>query len=147
MNYRITDFQCALGISQLKKLKKFVMIRNLLAKNYDKSFKNIDFMKCPTINSDVKHAFHLYPLQINFDKIKKNKNIFFRKLLQKNIKLQVHYIPLHQQPLFKKFVKSYSKNELRISEKFYQNEVSLPIYPSLGIKNQQKVISQILKNV
>ena len=75
-NYRITDFQCALGLSQLKKLNKFVKKRKEIAKIYNKNFDNKIFFTTPRVRKDCDHAYHLYPLQINFKKEDQKKKFF-----------------------------------------------------------------------
>ena len=76
-NYRITDFQCALGISQLKKLKAIVKKKTINAKNYDKAFCDIEGIKTPKTNKNFSSAYHLYPLLIDFDKFNISKKNFF----------------------------------------------------------------------
>jgi len=143
-NYRITDFQCALGSSQLKKLDSFIQKRREIAKQYDESFPNIDFLKIPKVQNAVEHSYHLYPLQIDFDKLTLIKSEFFEKMKGSDINLQVHYIPVHLQPFFKKNFE-FNIGNFPISESFYQNEVSLPIYSDLIQKDQKKVIKMTLK--
>ena len=143
-NYRITDIQCALGISQIKKLDKFVKRRKQIAKIYFKNFKNIENISLPKIKAGNSHAYHLFPLLINFKKFKINKEIFFKKLKAKNINLQVHYIPLYRQPYYKKNY-NFKNTDFPISEKFYYQEVSLPIYFKLKDKEVLFVIKEIKK--
>ena len=87
----------------------------------------------------------MYPLKINFKKFKISKENFFRKLRTKKISLQVHYIPIYNQPFYKKLF-NLKKNQFPVAEKFYEEEVSLPIYFSLTLPAQLKVISSI-KNI
>lgn len=141
-NYRITDFQCALGISQLKKLNKFVKKRKNLAKIYEKGFINNLYCTTPQVKKEYQHAYHIYPLKIFFDKIKITKKKLFEKLKKKNIKLQVHYIPIHLQPYYKKKYK-YQKGDFPIAEDFYDREISLPIYYSLQKKKIKLIINTI----
>jgi len=141
-NYRLSDINCALGFSQLKKIKKFTNKRKSLAKFYDESFKNINGIKIPLVKEKYEHAYHLYPLRIDFKKFKITKKTFFKKMKKNNILLQVHYIPIYSQPFYKKEYR-YKKNAFPISEKFYAEEISLPIYYSLKKKEQLKVIKTI----
>ena len=141
-NYRITDFQCALGISQLKKLKKFLNKRRKIAKIYDINFRQIPNILTPKINRNVGHAYHLYPLKIDFRKFKISKENFFKRLRKKNINLQVHYIPIYKQPFYRKLF-NFKKNQFPVAERFYEEEVSLPIYFGLKLSSQLKVISEI----
>ena len=140
MNFRITDIQCALGISQLKKLDQFVKKRNEIAKLYDNIFKNKDNIIIPTNDKKIYNAYHLYPLLINFKKSKVSK-IFFAKSEKKGINLQVHYKPLYYHRIFSKFT---NKKLLPITEDFYKREVSLPIYPYLKTIHIKKVANEIL---
>ena len=141
-NYRITDIQCALGISQLKKLEKFIRKRKELARIYDAHFEGNDIFQIPKVHKNNQHAYHLYPLLINFDKAKILKNFFFKKMKGKNIKLQVHYIPIHLQPYYKKNY-GFKKRDFPVAENFYEQEVSLPIHFSL----KKKEILEIIKNI
>ena len=144
-NYRISDIQCALGISQLKKLELFVKKRKLIAKKYDFAFQNTKNIKIPKILNNISHVYHLYPVRINFKKFDINKNLFFKELKKRKINLQVHYIPIHLQPYYRKKFK-FKKGDFPIAENFYEEQVSLPIYYSLKNKEVDYIIKQI-KNV
>ena len=141
-NYRLSDINCALGLSQLRKLSKFVKKRKEIAKVYDKNFKNIDGITIPKVKEKYSHSYHLYPLKIDFKRFKVSKEIFFKKMKSKKILLQVHYIPIHFQPFYKKKY-GFKKNLLPVCEKFYLDEVSLPIYFTLKKTEQLKVIKYI----
>jgi perosamine synthetase len=143
-NYRITDFQSALGSNQLKKLDKFGEERREIATQYDNSFVNTMNLKIPKAQSFVEHAYHLYPLQVYFDKINLSKVQFFRKMKNNGINLQVHYNPIHLQPYYHKRF-GFKKGDFPISENFYRYEISLPIYPQLSSNDTITVINSILK--
>ena len=143
-NYRITDFQCALGSSQIRKLDKFVQKRREIAKKYNEAFSNIENLTIPVSNSAVYHAYHLYPLQIDFDNIFLTKLELFEKMKELGINLQVHYIPIHLQPFYKKNY-GFNFGEYPISESFYKNEISLPIYYDLSMDDVSLVADNILK--
>jgi len=143
-NYRISDLQCALGCSQLKKLDQFIQRRCEISQKYNEVFSVIKSFKIPKINRRIKHAYHLYPLQIDFDKLSMSKLDFFNKMKKSGINLQVHYIPIHLQPFYKN---EYGCNpgDYPISEDFYKKEVSLPIYPNLSNDDQDSIIKKIVK--
>ncbi len=144
-NYRITDIQCALGSNQIKRLKQFVLKRRKIAETYRDYFSNIINIKTPSQGPNIAHAFHLYPLQINFKNTKIDKKTLFKKLFNNKINLQVHYIPIHLQPYYKNKY-GFSKGEFPNAEKFYEQEISLPIYPKLN-RNDQTYIISIIKQL
>tara|TARA_B100000686_G_C16731559_1_gene940979 strand:+ start:483 stop:1646 length:1164 start_codon:yes stop_codon:yes gene_type:complete len=143
-NYRITDIQCALGINQLKKIDKFIKRRREIAKIYNGFFSKYIAFSIPTIRENSSHAYHLYPLQIDFDEIKISKKQLFNSMKSKNINLQVHYVPVHLHPYYKKMY-NFKVGDFPVAEKFYKNEVSLPIYFSLKDKQIFNIINLIKK--
>ena len=143
-NYRITDFQCALGSSQVKKLDYFVEKRREIAKKYDEAFSCINNFTIPQTNSSIDHAYHIYSLQINFNELDLTKVKLFEKIKQSGIKLQVHYIPVHMQPFYQKNYE-FNTGDFSVSENFYRNEVSLPIYPDLSTDDISSVVNNILE--
>jgi len=141
-NYRITDIQSALGSSQLKKLDRFVERRNEIADYYNESFSGDDRFIIPHVAKNIKHAYHLYPLQIKIDNLNISKKEFFEKMREQNIGLQVHYIPVHTQPYYKdKF--DFKEGDYPIAEEFYKNEVSIPIYPLLENDDLDYIVKTI----
>lgn len=143
-NYRLTDIQSALGISQLSKLDRFVKKRRSLAKMYDKLFINEDLVQTPKVNANVFHSYHLYPVLIDFKKLKISKKKLFNDLALYRINPQVHYQPLHFQPFIKNKY-NYKKGDFPVSEKFYENEVSLPIFYGFKSSQQKFVVNKLLK--
>ena len=97
-NYRITDIQAALGISQLKKINTFQKNRITIAKKYNKSFKKIDYLETQITKKNVNHAYHLYTLKIDFKKLRKTKNELMEELAKLSIGTQVLYIPVFLTP-------------------------------------------------
>lgn len=145
-NYRITDLQCALGISQLSKLDKFVARRREIAKYYDAIFSTNDSFIHPHISENVKHAYHLYPLQIKFDQIKISKKELFAKLKEQRILGQVHYVPVHLQPFYRKNF-GFMPGDFPVAEKFYEQEISIPMYPTLTNEDLEYIAGTIIETV
>lgn len=142
LNSRITDIQSALGISQLKKLNLFINRRKKIAKLYDNHFKDVANLRRQYINKNNKSSYHLYPILIDFKKIKKTKEQLFKYFKKKGINLQVHYKPTYKFKYYKK-VKFIKSKSMKNSEKFFNQEISLPIYYELTKRNQMKVINMI----
>ena len=144
-NYRLTDISCALGLSQLKKLDSFLYLRRSIAKRYDDFFANLDFIK-PLYPFTNNSAYHLYVIKIDFEKLNITKKEFVLKMREKNIGLQLHYIPINQQPYYKNI--GYGNENTPIMDDYYKKAISLPIYPNLSIEEQEyvcKSIREILK--
>ena len=127
-NYRITDFQCALGISQLKKRDKFIKRRREIAQIYNKALSKIDQIELPVEREYVKSAWHLYPIKLR-DKIMAKRRRIFNVLRMKGIGVHVHYIPVYLHPYYRQM--GYKKGLCAKAEEFYQKEVSIPLYPAM----------------
>tara|TARA_B100000900_G_scaffold195284_1_gene165237 strand:+ start:714 stop:1856 length:1143 start_codon:yes stop_codon:yes gene_type:complete len=138
-NYRLTDIQCALGISQLTRLKFFIKKRRSIAKKYNNFFKKYNFVKIPMEKKFCTHSYHLYPLLINFERLSIDKKKLISIFKKNNVFLQVHYFPIHLQPYYKKRFK-FKVGDFKVAENFYKEEISLPIYPDLKQKDQSKII-------
>lgn len=141
-NYRLTDIQCALGISQLKKLDKFIQRRREIAEVYKGAFKNNDFFDLPAEKAYAKSSWHLYPLRLK-DKYKEKKKEIFTKLREKSLGVQVHYIPVYWQPYYQEL--GYGKGICPNAEDFYQREISIPLFPSMSDEDIEYVVNTILK--
>lgn len=131
-NYRLTDIQCALGISQLKKLDAGIARRREIAAEYDKAFEGLDWIKTPPKHPG--HAYHLYPIRVEAS-IRRE---LFEHLRSSGIGVQVHYIPVHLQPFYKdniELCESYP-----IAEKTYFGEISMPIFPILSMEELKSVV-------
>ena len=141
-NYRLTDMQCALGINQLKKLDQFISTRNKIANKYLRSFEDDKKFILPIISSEVSHAFHLFILRIDFNLAKLDKENFFIKMKERGINLQVHYIPIYKHKYLSEKYK-FEESEFENLNLYYQQAVSLPIYPTLTDEQQEYVIKNI----
>ena len=141
-HYRITDFQCALAISQLNKIDMFLKAREKIVKRYDNAFNNFNNLK-PAINYlDRKNSSnHLYVVRIKYKKIKKTRSMIMNYLKSKGIITQVHYIPLMNHPFFKKYIDK--NNKLKNATSYYQEALSLPVYYSLKENEQSRVINEL----
>jgi len=142
-NYRITDFQCALGISQLKKLDQFISQRQTLADIYDKLIKEFDGITPLKKNQGLSHAYHLYVVQIDKNKFGVDRDDVFDYLRKQNIGVNVHYIPVHLHPYYRKNF-STTPGQCPNAEKAYREILSLPIHPALHVKDT-KHITTLLK--
>ncbi len=144
-NFRLPDLNCALGISQLRKLKKFVERRKKISAIYDNLFSDKEKFIIPKKIKDTVNSYHLYPILINLKKIKKTKEKIIKEFLKNKIKLQVHYIPINTQPFYKKKY-GLNKNNYKNSIIFFKSCVSLPIYYDLNDR-QINYIEKICKKI
>ena len=142
-NYRITDLQCALGLTQLQQLDGFITKRKAIAEYYNQVFQGNEFLITPHEATQVSHAWHLYPLQIQFEKLALTRTELFQKMRECNIGLQVHYIPIHLQPYYRQRF-GFKEGDFPIAENFYKNEVSLPMFPTLKQHEMEYVAEQLL---
>ena len=140
-NYRITDMQAALGISQLKKLDSFVKRRKEIALRYDEAFFN-SIVK-PLYSFNQNSSYHLFVVKVDFSKLNISKVELFNKMREKNIGLQLHYIPINKQPFYKNL--GFGNEKTPIMDKYYEECFSLPMYPSLTIDEQKYVIKNLLE--
>ncbi|MCG2690421.1 UDP-4-amino-4,6-dideoxy-N-acetyl-beta-L-altrosamine transaminase [Candidatus Parcubacteria bacterium] len=138
-NYRLTDLQCALGLSQLKKLDNFIKKRREIAQRYKNAFAGLEEIVLQQEPKGIKSAYHLFVIQF----ATKNRKVIYEQLKAKGILTQVHYIPLNLQPAYQKY--GYKRGDFPITEKYYSRCLSLPIYPTLTNAQQAFVIKEIIK--
>jgi perosamine synthetase len=136
-NYRLTDFQCALGISQFAKLREFLKRRRKIVNKYQKAFSKIKSIKLPVEKTSVKSAWHIYPIQIKDDRKKT-----FNALKQKGIGVNVHYIPVYLHPFYKEL--GYEKGLCPKAESYYEKTLTLPLFPKMSDKDVEHVIRMVL---
>ena len=138
-NYRMSDIQAALGIEQLKRNDSWVKRRRELVQLYDDAFKNVENIT-PQAHPDIDggYSYHLYIIQCE-----KRAELYIY-LKDNGVNTQVHYIPIHLQPFYKNKY-GYGKRDFSVAEKYYDQALSLPLYPTLKNSDQEKVIS-LVKN-
>ncbi len=137
LNYRMTELQAALGISQLGRLDAFVSRRRQLAHQYDAQLRKLPLI-LPNLQSSNECAWHLYPVLIDSRQTTLTREQVYYSLLDRGIKSNVHFIPIHTQPYFKEM--GFAVGDFPVSEWFYAHELSLPMYYDLTDSEQQSVI-------
>ena len=142
-NYRITDIQCAMGIVQLKRLDSFIQKRRQIANFYNRALKDVPEVELPPAEDGVKAAYHLYVLRFNLEKLIVDRGVIFEELKKLGIDPQVHYIPLHTQPAYRKF--GYGPGDFSAAENYYRSALSIPIYPDLKNSERQYVVNAVKK--
>jgi dTDP-4-amino-4,6-dideoxygalactose transaminase len=139
-NYRMTDFQAALGITQLKKANAGLQRRKEIALKYNQAFKNISHIVLPQpelIGEEFfSHAYHLYIIQVE------NRLEMYNELRKKNIFAQIHYIPVHLMPYYQDL--GWKVGDMPFAEAYYKQCLSIPMYPTLSDAEQEYVIETIL---
>ena len=140
LNYRITDIQSALAISQLDRIKKFIAKRRKIAKVYDKFFSKIPYIDLPQKEFRNLSSNHLYIIRVDFKKLGITRENLMKNLKNDNIGTQVHYIPIPKQPIY--YEKNHRK-KYKNSFKYYDTCLSIPIHYDLSYKDQLKIIKKI----
>lgn len=138
-NYRITDIQCALGISQLKKLDVFIKRRREIAKMYNEEFRDIDKITIPYVKSNIKPAWHLYTILLNK---KINRDKFFNLMRTKNIGVNVHYIPIYKFSYYKKKF-NFEDKDFPVTEEVFSRIITLPLFHGMKNKDVYDVINAV----
>lgn len=140
-NYRLTDIQCALGISQFKKLPNFITRRKEIAKIYDDAFQ--DTIIKPLYPFTTNSSYHLYVVRIDFTKSPISKEELFIKMREANIGLQLHYIPINKQPYYKSL--GYGNEVTPMMDRYHEECFSLPMFPALQDTEQTYVVEKLLE--
>lgn len=141
-NYRVTDMQCALGLSQLNKLDRFIARRAELVRHYDSRFEGFAPLLAPLRRTpDSVPAWHLYPALIDFDEVGVERATVMRRLHEAGIGTQVHYRPVSRQPYY---AKRYGPTATRGADAFYRRTLSLPLFPAMEIADADRVADALL---
>lgn len=143
LNYRMTDMQAALGLSQMSRLHEFVAKRNKIASVYDDSLSNLP-LKTPFQIEDSYSSFHLYVIRLKLANISLSHKEVFELLRANGIGVNLHYIPIYLHPYYKKL--GFSKEEFPESNKYYQEAISIPIFHAMTF-DQQKLVVQALTKI
>ncbi len=135
-NYRMTELQAALGISQVQRLDKFVARRHVLQERYDSLLSGLSIIR-PYQDKHSFSALHLYPIQIDLNKVSKNREQIFNELRENGIGVNVHYIPIHTQPYYLQF--GFREGDFPNSESYYSRTISLPLFHAMTVEQQDEV--------
>lgn len=139
-NYRMTDIQAALGLSQLQRLDEFVTRRQMIAQRYDELLSDY-WVTTPWQNPDASSAFHLYIIRLKRDRIHHGQRDIFERLRSFGILVNLHYIPIYRHPFFQRI--GFDRMEFLEAEKYYAEAISLPIFPALTDAQQAEVVERL----
>lgn len=142
-NYRITDFQAALIMSQMKKLDGFIARRKAIVKAYNEAFENVPGLILQKEISESDTCRHLYIIQLDFEKLNCTRREFFDAMSAENVQCQIHYVPVYWFPYYKHL--GYEKGLCPIAEKIYSGIMSIPLYPKMTDDDVQDVIKSVKK--
>lgn len=137
-NYRITDFQCALGISQLKKLDQFINRRREIVEKYNEAFRDNNNLVIPVELNQVRSSWHLYVIRV-----KKDRRDIFNVLREAGVLVNVHYFPVYLQPYYQKL--GYDNGQCPKAEQYYEQAITLPLFPKMRDEEVDYVIEQVLR--
>jgi len=139
-NYRMTELQAALGISQMSKLDKFVTKRHVLQRRYDKLLHDLPIIK-PYQSPDSYSALHLYPIQIDTGAIGKTRQQVYAELLKRGIGVNVHYIPIHTHPYYQQY--GFRQGDFPEAEGYYSKSISIPLFHLMTFAQQDLVVKAL----
>jgi len=143
-NFRITDFQCALGASQMNKLDRFVHRRREIAAMYNQAFAEMKEIEIPAEKEYVKGAYHMYVIQLRTELLKIGRKRVFEALIAENIGVNVHYMPLHLHPFYQREF-GYKEGDYPKAERYYERAITLPIFPRMSDNDVEDVIKAVSK--
>ncbi|KXG76347.1 UDP-4-amino-4,6-dideoxy-N-acetyl-beta-L-altrosamine transaminase [Thermotalea metallivorans] len=142
-NYRITDIQCALGISQLQELAGFVKRRREIVRKYNEAFQNIEEIITPYEKEGCHSSWHLYIIQLDLERLSVGRREIFEALKAENIGVNVHYIPVHYHPYYQRL--GYKRGICPHAEALYERIITLPLFPKMSDKDAEDVIDAVHK--
>jgi dTDP-4-amino-4,6-dideoxygalactose transaminase len=141
-NYRLTDIQAALGLSQVARLEKFKARRRQIAAAYDEAFASLPLIT-PWQDPKTNSSWHLYVVQLVLDRIKKSHLRVFEELREAGLGVNLHYIPVHLQPFYRNL--GFGPGDFPEAEKYYRGAITLPIFPRMTQDELNFVIAQVRK--
>jgi dTDP-4-amino-4,6-dideoxygalactose transaminase len=142
--YNLTDIAAALGIEQLKKCDQFYEARRRIADHYHDAFTDLPEIRVPVCAPDIQHAWHLYVIQLELDRLRMNRREFIESLKKEGIGTSVHFIPLHLHPYYRDSF-GYKPTDFPNASAVFERIVSLPIYPNMTEANVRDVIVAVRK--
>ena len=140
--YNMTDIQAAIGLHQLRKLPQFQARRREIVRRYNEAFSTLEEMQTPVERSEVEHAWHLYVLRLNLERLRISRSQFIEELSARNIGTSVHFIPIHLHPYYRDKY-GYQPEDFPVAYREYQRIVSLPLYPRMSDQDVQDVIDAV----
>jgi perosamine synthetase len=143
-NYRLPDIVCALGLEQLKRLDANLVRRRAIAATYTAAFREIPGIIAPAVRSEANPAWHLYPIRLDSPKLSADRAQVFRALRAENIGVNVHYIPVHYHPYYRKRFGS-RDGEFPVAEDAYERLISLPMSHAMTDRDVEDVIEAVTK--
>ncbi|TVL51526.1 UDP-4-amino-4,6-dideoxy-N-acetyl-beta-L-altrosamine transaminase [Shewanella algae] len=136
-NYRMTELQAALGVSQMQRLEEFISSRHKLARIYDEKLKKLPII-LPFQLENTYSGLHLYVIRLQLNEIEKTHKQVFEELREKGVAVNLHYIPVHTQPYYKAM--GFDWGNFPEAEKYYQEAISIPMFHGMTLEQQDKVI-------
>jgi perosamine synthetase len=145
-NYRITDFQCALGLSQLRKLPGWLEQRQEIVRRYNQAFSDLSTIVPLEVRPEVTHAYHLYVIQLELGDLQCDRGVIFSTLRNNSIGVNVHYIPVHLHPFYREHFAT-KPGDCPIAESAYERLLTLPIHPRMSSKDIDEVVNVVRETV
>jgi perosamine synthetase len=143
--YNLTDIAASLGLVQLKRAEEFYLARKRIAGLYDAGFSDVPEIRRPAVRDDVQHAWHLYVIQLDLDRLRIGRDEFIEALKRENIGTSVHFIPLHLHPFYKRSF-GYRPADFPNATAAFDRIISLPIFPKMSAADVERVVGAV-KNI